>query len=118
MTRVYKSLIGTRLQRYARGGRNLEHCKTGHIITQSELEDMKKAVPNLRLISRGGCSLYKSSERVRPGLLQRTSIVAPQLDLWNLESYPFNRKCSFGACNGSDTEDAFACIGRESCLYA
>ena len=30
--------------------RNLEHCKTGRIITQSELDDMKKAVPNLRLI--------------------------------------------------------------------
>ena len=30
--------------------KNLEHCKTGRIITQSELDDMKKAVPNLRLI--------------------------------------------------------------------
>ena len=80
---------------------------------------MKKAVPNLRLIQSRWVAAYTKAVRgFEPGLLQRTSIVAPQLDLWNLESYPFNRKCSFGACNGSDTEDAFACIGRESCLYA
>ena len=64
--------------------KNLEHCKTGRIITQSELDDMKKAVPNLRLIQSRWVAAYKSSERVRPGLLQRTSIVAPQLDLWDL----------------------------------
>ena len=64
--------------------RNLEHCKTGRIITQSELDDMKKAVPNLRLIQSRWVAAYKSSERVEPGLLQKTSIVAPQLDLWDL----------------------------------
>ena len=44
--------------------RNLEHCKTGRIITQSELDDMKKAVPNLRLIQSRWVAAYKSSERV------------------------------------------------------
>ena len=33
--------------------RNLEHCKTGRIITQSELDDMKKAVDPVKV----GCSL-------------------------------------------------------------
>ena len=67
----------------------MEHCKTGRIITQSELEDMKKAVPNLRLIQSRWVAAYTKAVRgFEPGLLQRTSIVAPQLDLWNLESYP------------------------------
>ena len=41
--------------------KNLEHCKTGRIITQSELDDMKKAVPNLRLIQSRWVAAYKSS---------------------------------------------------------
>ena len=32
--------------------RNFEHSKTGRIITQSEPDDMKKAVRNLRLSNR------------------------------------------------------------------
>ena len=63
--------------------KNLEHCKNGRIITQSELDDMKKAVPNLRLIQ-SRLQLTKAVRGFEPGLLQRTSIVAPQLDLWDL----------------------------------
>ena len=40
----------------------LQNCR---IITQSELDDMKKAVPNLRLIQSRWVAAYKSSERVR-----------------------------------------------------
>ena len=50
--------------------RNLEHCKTGRIITQSELDDMKKAVPNLRLIQSRWVA-YKSSERVRTRIVAK-----------------------------------------------
>ena len=51
--------------------RNLEHCKTGRIITQSELDDMKKAVPNLRLIQSRWVAAYKSSERVRTRIVAK-----------------------------------------------
>ena len=45
--------------------RNLEHCKTGRIITQSELEDMKRKLPGLRLIQSRWVAAYENSERVR-----------------------------------------------------
>ena len=51
--------------------KNLEHCKTGRIITQSELDDMKKAVPNLRLIQSRWVAAYKSSERVRTRIVAK-----------------------------------------------
>ena len=51
--------------------RNLEHCKTGRIITQSELDDMKKAVPNLRLFQSRWVAAYKSSERVRTRIVAK-----------------------------------------------
>ena len=51
--------------------RNLEHCKTGRIITQSELDDMKRAVPNLRLIQSRWVAAYKSSERVRTRIVAK-----------------------------------------------
>ena len=51
--------------------RNLEHCKTGRIITQSELYHMKKAVPNLRLIQSRWVAAYKSSERVRTRIVAK-----------------------------------------------
>ena len=51
--------------------RNLEHCKTGRIITQSELDDMKKAVPNLRLIQSRWVAADKSSERVRTRIVAK-----------------------------------------------
>ena len=51
--------------------RNLEHCKTGRIITQSELEDMKIKVPNLRLIQSRWVAAFKSSERVRTRIVAK-----------------------------------------------
>ena len=51
--------------------RNLEHCKTGRIITYSELDDMKKAVPNLRLIQSRWVAAYKSIERVRTRIVAK-----------------------------------------------
>ena len=51
--------------------RNLEHSKTGRIITQSELDDMKKVVPNLRLIQSRWVAAYKSSERVRTRIVAK-----------------------------------------------
>ena len=51
--------------------KNLEHCKTGRIITRSELDDMKKAVPNLRLIQSRWVAAYKSSERVRTRIVAK-----------------------------------------------
>jgi hypothetical protein len=50
MTRVYHSWQGFKdMQEEVR---NFEHSKTGRIITQSEPDDMKKAVRNLRLSNR------------------------------------------------------------------
>ena len=120
MTRVCKSLTWNKVSKVCK--RRLGTWNTarpGRIITQSELDDMKKAVPNLRLIQSRWVAAYKSSERVR------TRIVAKDFNrgssarsLGFSSSDSFNRECSFGTCDGSDTEDAFACIGRESCLHA
>ena len=57
--------------RIARGVKNLEYCKTGRIITQSELDDMKKAVPNLRLIQSRWVAAYKSCEIVRTRIVAK-----------------------------------------------
>ena len=51
--------------------RNLEHCKTGRIITQSELEDMKRKLPGLRLIQSRWVAAYKNSERVRTRIVAK-----------------------------------------------
>ena len=45
--------------------------------------------------------------------------MAPQLGLWDLVVLLLRSKVfNLVGCNGSDTENAFACIGRESCLHA
>ena len=51
--------------------RNLEHCKAGRIITQSELEDMKRKLPGLRLIQSRWVAAYKNSERVRARIVAK-----------------------------------------------
>ena len=53
--------------------KNLEHCKTGKVISQTELEQLKRKNPHLRLIPSRWVAAYKSPTRVR------TRIVAKDL---------------------------------------
>ena len=61
--------------------RNFEHCKTGRIITQSELEDMKRKLPGLRLIQSRWVAAYKKSERVRTRIVAKDFNMGLQRDL-------------------------------------
>ena len=51
--------------------RNLEHCRTGHIINHTELTALKAQNPHLRLIPSRWVSAYKSPTRVRARIVAK-----------------------------------------------
>ena len=50
---------------------NLEHCKTGKTISETEMKSFRKNFPNARLISSRWVAAFKSTERVRTRIVAK-----------------------------------------------
>ena len=85
MTRVCKSLIWNKVSKVCK--RRLGTWNTARLAASSPSQNWttwRRLFRTFVWSSRGGLQLTKAVRGFEPGLLRRTSIVAPQLDLWDL----------------------------------